>query len=321
MAEAVAAEPLTGSPQGGGPPLDELMLAMDVVDTLRHAERLVERELSSEQRDAQLRERLREIYRSQGIEIPDRVLDEGVEALKEDRFVYRPPPPGFAHTLARVWVGRDRWGPVLLLLLALFGAGWAAYTRFWVLPEERRTASLAHELAEDLPRVLATEMGRIKAVSRDQTAAVAAERLVAEGSAAARAGDAAGARAKVEALQTLRGRLEQSYTLRIVSRPQQPSGVFRIPRANAGARNYYVIVEALDSDGKAVKVPVTSEEDGRTDRVSQWGIRVDESVYQRMRADKQDDGIIQQNRFGEKRSGYLDPDYAFPTRGGAILNW
>jgi hypothetical protein len=42
------------------------MLAMDVVDTLRHRERLVERELNEEVREEQLIDRLRTLYKSQG---------------------------------------------------------------------------------------------------------------------------------------------------------------------------------------------------------------------------------------------------------------
>ena len=42
--------------------LDELMLAMDVVDTLRHKELVLARELEGEDRDAKLLEQLREIY-------------------------------------------------------------------------------------------------------------------------------------------------------------------------------------------------------------------------------------------------------------------
>ncbi|NOT41219.1 MAG: hypothetical protein HOP13_12070, partial [Alphaproteobacteria bacterium] len=78
-AAAVPAKPQT---------LDELMLAMDVVDTIRFRELLVERELGQGDRDKALRDRLREIYKSQGIEVTDRVLDEGIKALKESRFVY-----------------------------------------------------------------------------------------------------------------------------------------------------------------------------------------------------------------------------------------
>ena len=66
---------------------------------------------------------------------------------------------------------------------------------------------------------------------------------------------------------------------------------------------------------------VTSQEDNQTAETSTFGIRVDERTFDRVRADKQDDGIIQNNRFGEKRVGYLEPKYDFPTPGGVILNW
>src|SRR3712207_2401533 len=101
-----------------GAPLDEVMLAMDVVDTLRHREQWVERELDETKREAMLLQRLREIYRGQGIEVPDRVLQEGVRALEESRFTYTPPKPGPAVTLARIWVARDKIGKALAMILA-----------------------------------------------------------------------------------------------------------------------------------------------------------------------------------------------------------
>jgi len=71
--------------------LDDVMIAMDVVDTLRHRDDLVRRELNEEGRESELIARLRQIYRDQGIEVPDRVLADGVKALKDSRFVYTPP--------------------------------------------------------------------------------------------------------------------------------------------------------------------------------------------------------------------------------------
>jgi hypothetical protein len=68
-------------------------------------------------------------------------------------------------------------------------------------------------------------------------------------------------------------------------------------------------------------VPVINEETGQTERVSKWGLRVDEDVFRRIAADKQDDGIIQQREFGVKRSGQLQPDYRMPTTGAAITQW
>ena len=96
------------------PQIDDLMLAMDVVDTLRHNQDLVLRELDEPRREAELIDRLREIYRGQGIAVPDSVLHEGVRALKESRFLYTPPAPGWRTTLAHWWVRRHRIGKVAL---------------------------------------------------------------------------------------------------------------------------------------------------------------------------------------------------------------
>jgi len=74
-------------------PLDDVMLAMDVVDTLRHNQDLVARELAGEARETQLIDKLRQLYHQQGIEVSDAILKEGVAALSESRFVYTPPKP------------------------------------------------------------------------------------------------------------------------------------------------------------------------------------------------------------------------------------
>ena len=73
--------------QTGKAPLDDVMLAMDVVDTLRHEQNLVARELGATAREAELIERLRKIYHDQGIEVPDHILKEGVKALAESHLV------------------------------------------------------------------------------------------------------------------------------------------------------------------------------------------------------------------------------------------
>jgi hypothetical protein len=311
----------TSATSSGAAPLDEVMLAMDVVDTLRHADRLVERELSADQREEDLKNRLREIYLSQGIEVSDRVLAEGVAALREERFAYRASEPGLARSLAILWVRRSHWGrPLSTGLLAIF-LGVSGYWALWRLPAEQRLAAERTELADVLPKRLGTELDRIRAIALDATVLPEAERLKMEGDAAGRAGDLTMARAKSDQLVRLREALDQSYTLRVISSPNQRSGVFRIPKANLNARNYYLIVEAVGPDGKTLPILISSEEDGRAERVTQWGVRVGQSLYDQIREDKQDDGIIQGSRVGEKRKGYLKPDYTVPVMGGFILDW
>lgn len=317
MADAASPAAATKEPK---PALDQVMLAMDVVDTLRHADKLVERELSADERDRQLKERLRQIYATQGIDVTDSVLEEGVKALREERFAYSPAKPGLGRSLAMLWVTRGRWGKlagIALVVAAVLGAGYWFGVR---LPEERRIAGEAIELADTLPRSLATERDRILAIARVDPAKAAAEQWYTDGVAAVKAGDAKEARGRLAEMQALRNLLEKTYVVRIVSRPGERSGVYRIPDANSSARNYYLIVEAIDSAGKQVPVRITSEEDNRTDTVLSWGVRVDAATYNRVAADKQDDGIIQNNRIGEKRAGYLVPEYTVPVT-GAILKW
>ena len=104
------------------------MLAMDVVDTLRHRENLVARELNEDERDRQLIERLREIYSAQGIDVTDQILAEGVTALKEQRFSYSPPGPSFSVTLAKLYVRRHVWGKAVLGIVAAVLIAWGPGT-------------------------------------------------------------------------------------------------------------------------------------------------------------------------------------------------
>jgi hypothetical protein len=295
------------------PPLDDLMLAMDVVDTLRHQQVLIERELNAEDRDHKLIERLREIYAAQGIEVPDHVLEEGVSALKEDRFSYTPPPTTFSTRLARIYISRDRWGKPLLLGLGALVLILLAYTFLVRAPAERELAQLPSRL-EKQHELLLQE-------SRGDTARSRSEALYAQGRSALAAGETDDALAVLDQMTALHEEIEREYELRIVSRPGERSGVWRIPDANTNARNYYIIVEAISPEGRTLQRTVTNEENGKSYQVDKWGLRVDESLFRRVAADKRDDGIIQENTFGVKRRGYLTPEYLLPTTGGAITEW
>lgn len=328
MAEtALASAPVAITP---APPrnLDELMLAMDVVDTLRHQDNLVARELNEGEREAELLSRLRQIYHGQGIQVPDRVLLEGVEALKESRFVYTPPAPGLGTSLAKLWISRGRIGKGLLGAVAALGIGVGAYQVGVVQPAERRAieqqaaAERARvDLAERLPAALERAQEDALNEAKVPAARTRAEALASDGRAALNRRDAAGVQKAITDLETLRADLRRQYTLRIVSRPNEPSGVFRVPERNRNARNFYLVVEPVTPEGQVISLPVTSEENGRTATVSKWGVRVNEATFEQIRRDKSDDGIVQRNRVGEKRRGELDVTWLMPVIGGTILEW
>ncbi len=302
--------------------LDDVLLAMDVVDTLRHREQLVLSELDAGAREAALLARLKEIYAAQGIDVPEQILKEGVKALEERRFIYEPPKPSIAVTLAKIYIARGRWmAPLVLAVIALGSLG-AAWHLGVAVPERQRAEAARVELAETLPSETGRLHGEVTALALEEAARLKADALKADADRAIAAGDVTAARMARDGLALLQQDLAAVYDVRVVYGPGEArSGVFRIPEDVPGGRNYYLIVEAVDPAGRLVEVPVASEEDRRSDRVTRWGQRVSEAVFQSVADDKGDDQIIQNSVIGRKSQGYLSPQYTVDTPGGAILEW
>lgn len=376
------APPAAGA-AAGKPALDDLMLAMDIVDTLRHDMRIAERELGDDERRAVLKKRLRDIYSSQGIEVPDDILEDGVKALEQDRFTYKSKASGLSATLARIYVERGAWGRRFALLLLLGLAVWAGWYFGFERPRLQREAAVQAELTKGasdldtltreisslttapdllqraealvaegkkaavkadrdglnkavagleavkaeaaeiaaLPARLDKTVAAIKAETQDQAALSQLADLEARGRKAIAAFDMAAAKESTDAMDALLAKLRQVYGIRIVQEEGTPSGVWRIPNVNEDARNYYLIVEAVTPDGKTVAVPVLNEETKKSSSVKRWGIRVDKALFDAVRRDKGDDGIIQNDKVAEKKRGALDPAWMIPAPTGAITEW
>lgn len=302
-------------------PLDDVMIAMDVVDTLRHDKRLVERELDDTDRRAELIERLREIYKGQGIEVPDRILEEGVKALEEKRFVYTPPEPSFQVTLARLYATRDVWGKragVIALGAALIGGAWYfAYER----PRALESAAIERELGTELPARVTSLMGQIEREAKSESVITEARQIAESARSAASGRSAAAAREAEARLQGMLDKIRQAYDIRIVNREGEVTGLWRVPRVNPLSRNYYLVVEAIDASGKAVPREILNEETGQRETVSKWALRVPKSVFDAVQADKLDDGIIQNAVLGTKSRGETEPTWRREVSGGALTRW
>lgn len=294
-------------------PLEDLMVAMDVVDTLRHRQQLVDRELDADARRERLIEKLRDIYQSQGIEVTDQLLADGVKALEEDRFKYTAPSKSFSTWLAKLYIKRDKWlKPLLLGFVFLLGLCFFYYLT------AVRPAQVAHN---ELPEQLRQSYGEVIQLADEQEVLTHALELQSYGKQALNNENFDEAQSAVDDLELMLIKLKSAYQLRVLQEPGERSGVWRIPDANSGARNYYIIIEAVDSRGVVLSLPITSEESGKTKIVSKWGVRVDQSTYQAIGADKKDDGIIQDRGVGQKQRGKLHPEYSISSNGAAITDW
>lgn len=293
--------------------LDDVLLAMDVVDTLRHRERMVDMELNAHAREEQLVARLKEIYGAQGIDVPEKILKDGVKALEEQRFVYKPPPDSFSVKLARLYVSRGRWAPAAMTFVGAVAALIVGWQVFWAIPQ----ANEWRTMPADITRL--SNEGQALAVDPAVDARI--ESMEQAGLRAVSQKDHGDARAQLAALRDINDRLAAEYDVRIVSRPGEDTGFYRIPPNNPVGRNYYLVVEAVAPGGGLVQAPVTNEETQKTERVSKWAQRVSEQTFDKVKEEKQGSGIISNDILGHKARGELDPKYDVPTPGGAITQW
>ena len=290
--------------------LDEVMSAMDVVDVLRHQQDLVARELDSKGREQQLLERLRNIYQGQGLEVPDHILKEGIQALDDDRFKYTPHDNS---KLAQLYVTREKWlKPLLALILIL-----ALLSLTYYFTQARPTI----KARQAIPNELIKTFNQIQSASNDP-AITANAYSIRESAEAAYANDnfEQANKLKIDLQDTLQ-QLQRAYQIRIISRPNESSGIWRVAEINSTNRNYYLIVEAIDSNNQAFALPILNEENNQQKVVKKWGLRVDQATFNRVANDKRDDGIIQNNIVGEKARGVLIPQYRIKTNGKTITDW
>jgi hypothetical protein len=302
-------------------PLDDVMIAMDVVDTLRHDRRILERELNDETRRAELIERLRNLYKGQGIDVPDSILEEGVKALEEKRFVYDPPTHSMSVQLARLYVTRDRWGRWVLGGLGAILAVWLTWYATYERPKAIEQAALQRELKQDLPARIDALLAQIEKEAKAPSVIEEARQVARRGRSAADGSRLEEARANASRLQTMLDELGQQFEIRVVNRPGEITGLWRVPRVNPDQRNYYLVVEAIDRSGKATPRDILNEETSKRETVTKWAVRVPKKVFDEIQADKLDDGIIQKSVIGAKIAGDAEPSWIMDVTGGALTKW
>jgi hypothetical protein len=293
--------------------LDDVMLAMDVVDTLRHRTRIVDMELNETAREEQLVARLKEIYGAQGIEVPERILKDGVKALAEQRFVYKPPRDTFSVKLAKAYVGRRKWLPQTVTGVAALAAAIAALQLLVLGPMDAEWRAM--------PNTISAELAEGQALATDPVIDAQLASLAAEGQRAVANGDRDAARTQLKTMQGMNDQLAQEYDIRIVSRPDEDTGFWRQANDQPNAMNYYLVVEAVAPGGRVLKVPIRSVEEQRTENVSMWAQRVDKSTFDRVAAEKASSGMVVNDILGRKARGELEPQFDEAVPGGAITEW
>lgn len=296
----------------------EMLRVMDAAQVIHKRQAALE-EHEAFDREATIRE-IQLMYEELGDLVDSRTIERALDEYLSQRYAFRPATPGLGRSLALLYIRRGRVARrVLLPAAALATVAWGGFQVAEMA--ERRSIEREAEARVATQRWLVSleaDVARLHAaVVEAATEDEALQRATALQAAAATqlaAGDADG-------LGETAGRYEDLHTL-VAAECEivVTGGVWRYSNDDPDIRNHYLLVQALDSNGQPVPFPIRSEETGATRTVSTWGERVPKDVYDRVGADKQDNGIIDDEEFGFKPRGFITADRRYPDV-GQITEW
>lgn len=113
---------------------------------------------------------------------------------------------------------------------------------------------------------------------------------------------------------------QTTLTLTIVDNPNYKSGVERT-HENTNGKSWYIIVTPTLPNGETTSLWVKSIETGEIKFVDMFGQQVTEKAYKSVRADKIDDGHIDNNQLCNKPKGRLAFICPNRVKSGRILEW
>ena len=327
--------------------MHDMLRIMDVASALRRERETAEAQLDLATAKQRLRERLLATAEAGGEKVTPAEVDAAIEYYFAQQHRYADPPRGWKSFWAHLWVMRLGCLSLLVMaaalvlgILALTGAfssapkplprqapppveapkvpGPVAPTP---VPTTPPTDALAQAWAKFERSVAAAE-----ALAGDDDARQRVRRERERGTAAHQAADRRRLETAQVDLDLLLARLEQEYALTIVSRAGARSGIDRY--FDGKLSGYYVFVEAVTPDGRVLPQSIKNSETGRTETVKQWGEQVSTVLWQRIVADKQADGVVDDAIVARKVRGafaevvvMLDENGKPMRRGRQITQW
>ncbi len=289
----------------------EMLRVMDAAQVIQERQSALE-EHEGFDREATIRE-IQVMYEELGDLVDAETIEKALDEYLLQRYAFTPAPRGLRRNLALLYIRRGRVATRVLLPTAAAATlvwGGFAYVEGRAQRIQEREAAALVALEADVDRL------------NDAVLALAAEDLVRERAAAldAQAESQLTAR-NAGALERTADRYQDLHDLVAAEyRIEITGGVWRYRDNNRNARNHYLLVRALDADERTVTVPIRNEETGATRRVRAWGERVPQDVYDRVAADKEDNGIIDDEEFGFKRRGFITAERRYPDV-GQITEW
>ena len=155
--------------------------------------------------------------------------------------------------------------------------------------------------------------GNAKALAKEQAALQQAEDMYQQGTRYLQTKETEKVTGIVAQLGELEHTLTQEYKILVYGY------VERTNDRNPHQKKHYARVEARASNGELVFLTIRDEEKDQMRSAPFWRERVPKSVYDRIKRDKNDNGVVDNNLFGAKEKGYLDVHVSMRGEDGQSL--
>jgi hypothetical protein len=343
--------------------MHDMLRIMDVASALRRERETAEAQLDAATAKARLRDRLLATAAAAGEPVTPAEVDAAIAHYFAEQHRYADPPNGLKNFLAHCWV--QRIGCLfLLILLGTFTlvAVWVVnsvmgdpppkpvvgpppgvgpqVTPVPATPPPAPTPVV--EAPKPAPRVeppkppvedLATVWAKFQAaaaaareIAADDVARASVDQVVKLGRLHHEAQNLERLRMARSELDEVATRLAEEYTVTIVDRPGVKSGFERL--YNGRVSGYYLVVEALDRNGNALRRSIVNTETKSRDMVTMWGEEVELDVFERIVADKQKDGVVDENVVAKKVRGIMSEEFVLDdgrgkpiAKGRRVTKW
>lgn len=343
--------------------MHDMLRIMDVASALRRERETAEAQLDAATAKARLRERLLATAAAAGETVTPAEVDAAIAHYFAEQHRYADPPNGLKNFLAHCWV--QRIGCLfLLILLGTFTliAVWVVNSVMSDPPAKPVVApppvvapkvapvpatpppvpTPVVEAPKPAPRVeppkppvedLATVWAKFEAaaaaareIAGDDVARASVDQVVKLGRLHHEAQNLERLRMARSELDEVATRLAEEYTVTIVDRPGVKSGFERL--YNGRVSGYYLVVEALDRNGNALRRSIVNTETKSRDMVTMWGEEVELDVFERIVADKQKDGVVDENVVAKKVRGIMSEEFVLDggrgtpiAKGRRVTKW
>lgn len=281
----------------------ETLRVLDVARQVRQERETAEQALQRGDLRREIKRKLAESAKITGDDITEEEIDAAIDQYFENLHAFKHPPWGIRTFLAHMYVLRRRVAAALFAAGAILCVIWFLFLSAW---GPFNASAVARRAAEQRLEQAETIRDQIVVVSKAPTVTDDANRLFGELQAGET--DADTAEKTLAKMKRLLERLNENFELHVLSGTDEESGFERSFTDENGTRSagYYLVVEARDADGEPMTRKIRNSETGIEKEVARWAQRVPKAVFDRLVADKKEDGVLNETLFATKRLGELD---------------